>query len=108
MRNFQGGKLTGSDGKVERDEVLLTRHKLDPIDLIIANRKVAWVAHIIRGNENAAKDTLQSMKNENNDWWRAYVTELKAFNTEPHEIEQNAQNKAMMKSILRKNRDPVN
>ena len=105
---FQGGKITGKDGKVERDEILLARHKLDPVDLIIANRKVAWVAHIIRGNENTAKDMLQNMKNENNDWWRSYVQELKAFNTEPQDIEQNASQKQTIRNILRKNRDPVN
>ena len=51
---------------------------------------------------------LQNMKNENNDWWRSYVQELKAFNTEPQDIEQNASQKQTIRNILRKNRDPVN
>ena len=76
---------------MEKNEYFLARFKLDTVDQIIARRKATWVAHILRGNDENAKKTLQEAEAENNFWWKAYVAELGFFGCTPEDVKEKAQ-----------------
>ena len=99
---FQKGRLVGTVGKLETNEHFLARFKLDTVDQIIALRKATWVAHILRGNDEHAKKTLQEAEAENNYWWKAYVAELGIFGCKPEDVKEKAQSRAEIRKLFDK------
>ena len=99
---FQKGRLVGTVGKMEKNEYFLARFKLDTVDQIIARRKATWVAHILRGNDENSKKTLQEAEAENNFWWKAYVAELGIFGCTPEDVKEKAQNRAEIRKLFDK------
>ena len=98
------GRRKKVNGKWESHNNMIKRAGLEPRKRIIARRRTAWVAHVIRGDEPRMKKSLNASKKKCDKWWQEYRESLEEeFNLATEEVAELAKTPAALRGRLRKN-----
>ena len=62
--------------RYEADKVFLANHNLDRLDNIITHKKIIWLAHIQRGQDQMLFEEFEHSKKEKDSWYIKLVKEL--------------------------------
>ena len=82
---------------------MLRRVELEPIEKIVAKKKVTWVAHVLRGTEERMKKSLISSERSTDRWWTRYVDDLERVGLTPEIVKRHTRQPGTLKSLIKNN-----
>ena len=88
----------------ETREEFFARHKMEPVEALLANRRAMWLAHAKRNKDDMMNRAFEKAENENSAWWIDLGNDLQRFDVDQKWILENAEKRGLIRDTIRVNK----
>jgi hypothetical protein len=85
------------DGTFETREQFYKRHKLEPVEAILTNRKATWIGHAKRNKDEMMIKAFEKARSLPNNWWEELRNDIQQFGVNEEWLMNNAENRGMIR-----------
>ena len=88
----------------ETREEFFARHKMEPVEALLTNRRATWLAHAKRNKDEMMNNLFEKAENDNSAWWEDLGNDLRRFDVDQQWILDNAERRALIRDTIRVNK----